>query len=330
MLAEILQRGVALAHRRAGLVLWDILWKTLWLVFSVAAVLLVVAWYGAEVQGLSWEDTGIPAVNGLMAAVLAREFWNANKAEILLAFAAVVLVSIAGWFLLESYFHRKFVKAGKIQFPLLSKEGWPRQQENNREATADGAYGVVTKHRNNLSEIDHHPVCAAKDASRQFHDRAATPPRRGGEKQDSPVPTFGSFLISRILKTLFLACSAILLSLVFFNGAPLLAAIIFLSLAFCLSVIETLIRAGAVELAGTDLIRVTGLLGILMSFELTIAAALGLLLTAGFLNVARLMDALVMLGVTGLVVVFLTLLHSYLLLVRFSAIAVMRQHAVEI
>lgn len=301
MLAETLHRGVALAHRRAGLVLWDIFWKTLWLVFSAGAVLLVFAWYGAQVQGLSWEDTGIAPVNGLIATVVARQFWNANKFEILTVFAAVVLASAAAWFLLEAYFHREFVQAWAWKkIPVRSEDG------------------VVTNHENKALEVDHHPVCAA------------TPPRRGGEKKYCSVPAFGSFLISRLLKTVVLACSAILLSLVLFNGAPLLAAIIFLSLAFCLSVIETLIRAGAIELAGTDLIRVTGLLGILMSFELTIAASLGLLLFAGFLNAARLTDALVMLGVTGLAVVFLTILHSYLLLVRFSAIAVMRQHAVEI
>jgi hypothetical protein len=266
MMEEILRHGVALAHRRARLVLWDVFWKTLWLVFSAGAVLLVLAWYGARVQSLSWEDTGILPVNGLIATVLAREFWNANKFEILAVFAAVVLASMIAWLLLESHFRRKFVV---LPSPLPPGEGVGR-------------------------------------------------------------PRLSSFLISRILKSVVLGSGAILLSIVFFHGAPLLAAFIFLSLAFCLSVIETLIRAGAVELAGTDLIRVTGLLGILMSFELTIAVSLGLLLFAGFLNVGRLMDALVMLGTAGLVVVFLTVLHSYLLLVRYSAIAVMRQNAVEI
>ena len=34
-----------------------------------------------------------------------------------------------------------------------------------------------------LFVADHHPVCAAKDASQLFLDRAATSPRRGGEKR---------------------------------------------------------------------------------------------------------------------------------------------------
>jgi hypothetical protein len=50
----------------------------------------------------------------------------------------------------------------------------------NREATFDGADGVVFKIENMLV-FDHHPVCAASVASRHFHDGAATPPRRGGE-----------------------------------------------------------------------------------------------------------------------------------------------------
>jgi hypothetical protein len=139
-----------------------------------------------------------------------------------------------------------------------------------------------------------------------------------------------TFLASRVAKTFVLFVTALLLLPVVRDGAPGLALVIFMSLAFCLALVETLVRTGAVQLAGTDLIRVTGLLGILMSFELTIAVSFSLFLTAGFLNVARLTDALVMLGATGLVVVFLTIMHSYLLLVRFSTIVIMRQNALEI
>src|SRR5690242_12147039 len=82
------------------------------------------------------------------------------------------------------------------KFPLLSEEGWPRQQIKCREATSNGAAGVVMQFRRNFIEVDHHhywlraialafapliPVCAAKDAALLFLDRAATPPRRVGE-----------------------------------------------------------------------------------------------------------------------------------------------------
>ena len=67
-----------------------------------------------------------------------------------------------------------------------------------------------------------------------------------------------------------------------------------------------------------------------MSFEMMIAAAFGVMLVAGFLNVARLMDALVMLGLTGVCIVFLSMVHSYLLLVRFSAVDIMRQNVVAV
>jgi hypothetical protein len=41
---------------------------------------------------------------------------------------------------------------------------------------------VVGQFRQKLMVFTHHPVCAAKDATQLFLDRAATPPRRGGEK----------------------------------------------------------------------------------------------------------------------------------------------------
>jgi hypothetical protein len=261
MIDEILRRGFARAHQRLGLVFLDIVWKAIWLVCSVAAVFLVIAWFGSQLHGIAWEDTGIRAVNALVTGILLREFWAANGLAITLTLASVVALSIATWFLLEAFVRYRIFR-------------------------------VVAGF--------------------------------------SPRPSVLPYLISRVVKTTVLFVCALILAAIYLNGAPVLALILFLSLAFCLTLLETLIRADAVELLGTDLIRVTGLLVILMSFEMTIAAAFGVMLVAGFLNVARLMDAGVMLGLTGVCIVFLSMLHSYLLLVRFSAVDIMRQNVVAV
>ena len=55
--------------------------------------------------------------------------------------------------------------------PLLGKEGWTRQQERCREATFDGADGVVSsaaKFRPEISRHADHPVCGAKVGSAAF------------------------------------------------------------------------------------------------------------------------------------------------------------------
>ena len=52
-----------------------------------------------------------------------------------------------------------------------------------------GADGVVIKFRRILLRLNTTPSARAKDASRRFLDRAATPPRRGGE--DSPLHLLG-------------------------------------------------------------------------------------------------------------------------------------------
>jgi outer membrane lipopolysaccharide assembly protein LptE/RlpB len=59
---------------------------------------------------------------------------------------------------------------------------------------------VVIYHKNNLLELDHHPVCAAKVASRLSLNRASTHPRRGGEFSRSfrkfhSVPLLLAFLL---------------------------------------------------------------------------------------------------------------------------------------
>ena len=67
-----------------------------------------------------------------------------------------------------------------------------------------------------------------------------------------------------------------------------------------------------------------------MLFEGLVAASFLTILVAGFLNVAGATDAVVMLAASVVVVVFLNLLHGYLLLVRFSTIAIMRRNVVEV
>src|SRR5947207_12551825 len=68
----------------------------------------------------------------------------------------------------------------RMELPSSAEEGWTRHQEKCCEATFDGADGVVLVHKMYLV-YQHHPVCAAKVASRLFINRAATPPqlRRG-------------------------------------------------------------------------------------------------------------------------------------------------------
>src|SRR5688572_15794312 len=146
----------------------------------------------------------------------------------------------------------------------------------------------------------------------------------------TPASTFPTLFVANAAKTMLLVAAGILLAGAAYAGAVVIAIVTFIALAFALTLIDTLIRTDALELLGTDLIRVAGLIGILMSFESMIAASCVALLLAGFFNVAGATDAFVMLGAAAAVVLFLNVLHGYLLLVRFSAIAIMRQNVVEI
>jgi hypothetical protein len=111
------------------------------------------------------------------------------------------------------------------------------------------------------------------------------------------------------------------------RGAVVTGLIILSFLAFILVLIETLLRSGAVELLGKDLFGVAGIIGTLIGFESLIAASALIALLAGLLNVSRTAEFLVMLGAAAAVIVFLNFLHSYLLLVRFSAVGIMRRDA---
>jgi hypothetical protein len=68
------------------------------------------------------------------------------------------------------------------------QEGWTRHQEKYREASFDGADGVVVQDQTEMfSNLNHHPVCAASDASHFLLTAAATPP-----VQEYPKPPLWS------------------------------------------------------------------------------------------------------------------------------------------
>jgi hypothetical protein len=254
MLADILRSGFRRAAERFAFVLLDTVWKAVWLVSTVAAVLLVAAWFGSELRDLAWEDTGNRSTNALIALRALREFWRGLRGEMLVAALLLIAASAIAWFFLEAFARSRIL----------------------------------------------------------------------GKMETSP------FFLSRVCKTAVLAAAVAVLIPVWLKGAPFLAIILFLILAFCLTLVETLIRADAVELFGTDLIRVTALIGILLSIEMMVAALFAVILAGGFLKVARLGDALGMLGLSGVSFLFLSVLHSYLLLVRFSAVGIMRQNVVAV
>jgi hypothetical protein len=65
-------------------------------------------------------------------------------------------------------------------------------------------------------------------------------------------------------------------------------------------------------------------------FEALIGASIIVGIVAGFLNVASAADITVMLAVFISGVIFMNVLHGYLLAVRFSAVAIMRHNVGEI
>ncbi len=259
MLADILRSSFAVAHRRPGLIVLDIFWKFLWFIFTLVTLLTTALWFTSGLRGISWENTGSRALNALLAAALLRDFWNANRGEVVLLAGFVLCASVTAWFVLEATFRRWLLNAGV-----------------------------------------------------------------------KPAATFHILLLSNIAKALLLAAASLLFIPAALAGAITIAIVSFLAFLFFLTLLDTLIRADAVDLLGTDLIRVAGLLGILMFLEGSVTASFAAILITGFLSVARATDAVLVLGATVVVGVILNVLHSYLLLVRYSAIAIMRENVGEV
>jgi hypothetical protein len=304
MLAEVLRQGFALARHRPGLIFVDLLWKAIWGAATLVAFALIAGWFGGQLQNIEWQDTGVPALNGLLAATVLRQFWNAHASKVLWALFSVSCFSVALWLLLEAFFRWRII-AG-------------------------------------------HLVAAGFTPAFNHHQRFLRRNLNAGVKPAATSLTFRGFLISGVIKSAILSSVAFMLGLIVFGrylatppsewrmlwletrGATIAGIVAFIGVAFFLTVLDTLLRSDAVELLGVDLIRVSGMIGILLLFEAMIGASVSVVIVAGFLNVSRGVEAIVMLVVTVLGVILLNLFHSYLLLVRFSAVDIMRRNVVGI
>src|SRR5438477_6589362 len=107
MLEEVLRKAFTLAHQRLGLIFLDILWKTIWLIATVAALFLIAAWFGSGLRNTAWQDTG--AVNPLIALAVLRAWWASHKTDIGIVLTVVTIFSIASWFVLEALFRCRLV-----------------------------------------------------------------------------------------------------------------------------------------------------------------------------------------------------------------------------
>jgi hypothetical protein len=159
---------------------------------------------------------------------------------------------------------------------------------------------------------------------------------------------FRLFIASSVMKSGFAAIVGALLLLIVFGrylSAPvadwnamwpetrppfLVALVIWIAIWFALTLFETLFRSGSFELLGTDLFTVVGLIGTLVIFEAMImgAAIVGVLAVASIATGP--VGVLIKFAVSVLAVLGLTVLHSYLLLVRFSSVTALESEAVII
>jgi hypothetical protein len=154
---------------------------------------------------------------------------------------------------------------------------------------------------------------------------------------------FRLFIASSMLKQLLLAVITTLILVIAFGqylttpiaewnslwgdstGPALITGLIFIALWFALTLVETLVRASAVDLLGRDLFAISGLIATLVLFEAMIAgSAIGVgIILMSFVSNATGVLLLLSAGIVAIVV--LNVLHSYLLVVRYSALDVLRR-----
>jgi hypothetical protein len=168
------------------------------------------------------------------------------------------------------------------------------------------------------------------------------PVTRGRSFLRDAVTHFPCYLITGAVRRLVLLSASVLVGLVSLGPLltspigqwseawpelrlPVLAgAGILVLLAIFLLIIDTIVRSDAWNAVAEDLPKVISVIGALAFFELALIAAVPIILTVVF-DVAG-PGRPILLG-TGITVAGLSVVHSYLLLVRYSAVGIMRHEA---
>ena len=282
MVRQILHAGFASTHRHIGLILFDVLWKALWLFVTFILFGLFLIRIGLELRSIPWEGAGFSSANPLLALTLLRQFWNAYAANVFWGGVILLTISAFAWFLLEAYF-----RSG-----LLAR-------------TAEAFAGNVSVN-------------------------------------------FKVFLASGIARTVVLLGAVLLVGATAFGpylvtplgewpalweetgGVAVIGAAILVVLGFLLTIADTLIRSDAVRLFGTHMLEIAGLIGTLLLFETLISVSAAVVVVTAVLHVSTPLELIVAIAGALAAVLVLSAVHSYLLVVRFISIGIMKRDDTDV
>ena len=339
MVADALREGFALAHRRLRLIFIDLLWEGVWLAATIGLLLVVAGWFGNQSGATEWRGSDVPGLNGLAAVALLKQFWDAYAGQMFWSLAAILAISALLWVVLEAFCRARILAS------LQKFSDHPVCASKERDHFIDGA-ATPPLEEGSAEASPHSPPPEEGWARHQTERRVATLIAADGVVRKSPA--FSTCLFSSLAKKLVLAAAALTLGLITFGGflitpfpewpalwsetegALIISLVAFMGLAFFLTILDTLIRSDAIDLFGTDLIRVSGVIVILLLLEILIAASIAIIVITGLLNIGNAAEGIATVGLAVGGVLLMSLLHSYLLLVRFSAVGIMRHNVIEI
>jgi hypothetical protein len=178
--------------------------------------------------------------------------------------------------------------------------------------------------------------------------RSGILPAPDGSFAENASAHFTVFLVSGVVRTLILLSAGLLIAVVCLwpflgssgrdwqemfgeaRGVAIIGAAILMTLVFLLTIGDTLIRSNAVNLLGTHMLEIAGLIGMLLLFEACIAASAGIAVIVGVLYVSSAVGVIAAAAGAFLALLFVSTAHSYLLLVRYFSIGIMKQDVTEV
>jgi hypothetical protein len=114
------------------------------------------------------------------------------------------------------------------------------------------------------------------------------------------------------------------------RGVTIVGVVVLAALLFAVTLADTLVRANAVPLFGRHMLEVTGIVGTLMFIDACLSLC-ALIVTVGvMLQTSNAVEFAAAVAAAGVAAFLLTAMRSYLLLVRFFAIDIMRRGVIDV
>ena len=108
--SKVLSAALSPSNQQLKFILLDCIWRFLWLVTSVGAILILGAGVLSQIRSMRWEGPDLGVSSPIIVLAALRQFWDSYGAFLIVASSLLLLLLMILWIGLEALFRGGFKK----------------------------------------------------------------------------------------------------------------------------------------------------------------------------------------------------------------------------